>query len=66
MKFGIPLIVEIAQVYSIAQRVPTEDLVLQLSHAASLKTSRILGIFEDEWKGNPSNAINPYRTTLKC
>ena len=65
MKLSVALIVEIGAVYAIAQRVPTDNLVVQLSHVASMKIPKILGIFEEEWKGNSSNAYNPYRITLK-
>ena len=65
MKSRGALIVELAQVYAIAQRVPTDELVIQLSHMASMKTRHILGIFEEEWKGISRNEINPYRKTLR-
>jgi hypothetical protein len=57
MKLSAVLIEELAQVYAIAQRVPSDDLVSQLSHGASMKRSKILTIFEEEWKGKERNSV---------
>jgi hypothetical protein len=64
-KFGIALVIEVAQAYALAERVPTDNLVIALSEATRTTSAYILRIFEDEWTGNPRNEFNPYRATQK-